>query len=119
MTQLTVHPYARGSDVRHVAMAGEVDISTCAQFATGITDAIRHPEVNHVVVDLDDVTFIDAQAVHALMRCRWAAARHGTTLTVANAHDIVERVLAVTGVMNGVTDPDASDDVADLDPDGA
>jgi len=60
-------------------------------------DADAPPEV-HVVLDLDDVEFVMAAGVQALLDLETVLAERGQTLRVAGAAPIVARVLDICDV---------------------
>lgn len=54
--------------------------------------------LDHVLMDLGDVTAIDAGGVGRLVGLRHALARRGTRLTITRASARVRRVLCLTGL---------------------
>lgn len=76
-----------------VAVSGEVDIAaapslaeTLVQFANG-----------DVIVDLSDVTFMDASGLHALMAAQRHIERRKGRLVVQDASPVVRSVFEITG----------------------
>ena len=94
MTRVTLTE-SRGGWCRLRAV-GEFDRDTCDQFraATRVALAGRCREI---VVDLAEVTFVDAATVGALLACREAAATHGCDLCVVNESGVAARVLEIAG----------------------
>lgn len=91
----------RGPGLVRLALAGDVDLSTCQLLSMSIRDAIDGHA--HVEIDLDRVTFLDSSGVKTLVDGQREAARHGVSLVVTNEHDLVRRVLDVTGVLHALT----------------
>lgn len=78
-------------------LTGELDINARDDLRETILDAAG---AGDVVVDLGEVTFIDSEALSALIDGFNAAQAGGTRFTVVNARGVVERVLAVSGTLD-------------------
>jgi anti-anti-sigma factor len=94
-----------------VRAAGEVDMTVSTRFEQALVDAAKDNPGGQVVVDFEDLRFIDSSGVHALVKGYHAAAGTGGSLTVRNATGVVARVLNITGVaealgMGATGDPD-------------
>jgi anti-anti-sigma factor len=94
-----------------VRAAGEVDMTVSTAFERALVDAATGNPGGQVVVDFEDLRFIDSSGVHALVKGYHAAAGTGGSLTVRNATGVVARVLNITGVaealgMGETGDPD-------------
>jgi anti-sigma B factor antagonist len=79
-----------------VTVAGEVDISTVGQLRerlAGLAAAGRP-----LVTDLDQVTFIDAAGLGALVGAARRAAAHGTSLRVVCSRAQTRNLLQLTGL---------------------
>ena len=74
---------------------GELDINARDDLRAMIFDALA--AAGRVVVDLGDVTFIDSEALGALIDGYNAAASTGAVFRVINARGAVARVLNVSG----------------------
>jgi anti-sigma B factor antagonist len=83
---------------RHVVTVdGELDMSA----APGLRDAIEsaiHAGAVTVVVDLNEVTFIDSTAIGVLLAARERLARSGGALEVVCGEPNVVRVLEIVGL---------------------
>ena len=77
-----------------VPPGGELDINARDDLRTAILDALA---TGSVVVDLSDVTFIDSEALGALIDGYNAATSTGAEFRVINARGAVARVLSVSG----------------------
>ena len=79
-----------------VTVAGEVDIATVAQ----LRERLAALAVSGVplVADLDQVSFIDATGLGALVGAAREAAEHGTSLHVVCARPQTRRLFRVTGL---------------------
>ena len=94
-----------------VRAAGEVDMTVSTQFEQALLDAAAGHPGGQVVVDFEELRFLDSSGVHALVKGYHAVAGTGGSLTVRNATGVVARVLTITGVaealgMGGTGDPD-------------
>jgi len=93
--------------------AGEVDMTVSPVFEQTLVDAATRHDGGRVVVDLEQLRFLDSSGVHALVKGYHAATGAGGSLTVRNATGVVARVLHITGVADalGMTagDPDKPD----------
>jgi anti-anti-sigma factor len=81
-----------------VRAAGEVDMTVSTEFERTLVDAATGNPGGRVVVDLEELRFLDSSGVHALVKGYHAAARAGGSLIVRNATGVVARVLHITGV---------------------
>jgi len=90
---------ARQADTATVVLAvtGEVDIATAPALREAMADAIADGAVD-LTVDLDQTTFLDSAGISALIWGRTLADRGQCGFRVVNAHDLVDQVLAMTGV---------------------
>jgi anti-sigma B factor antagonist len=82
-----------------VAASGEIDISTAPRLLNVVLDAVaRAPD--HLVVDMDSVTFFGSAAVNALLTIRERACEDGFTLYLTGAlgNPRVARILQLTGL---------------------
>jgi anti-sigma B factor antagonist len=74
---------------------GEVDVATTGVLRRALEEQLARGR--HVVVDLSQVTFLDAAGITVLLAAETEARRAGCRLTVENPAGIVARVLRITG----------------------
>ncbi|GIE81599.1 hypothetical protein Aph02nite_75490 [Actinoplanes philippinensis] len=84
-------------DTAQLHAHGEFDRDNCDQIATAVAEVIVTGPTR-IVLDLAEVTFIDAATMRALAVAGDVAATAGATLHVQNATGIVALVLSITGV---------------------
>jgi anti-sigma B factor antagonist len=86
----------RGPGYVVVTVAGEVDIATVAE----LRERLAALAVSGVplVADLDQVSFIDATGLGALVGAAREAAEHGTSLHLVCAQPQTRRLFRVTGL---------------------
>jgi anti-sigma B factor antagonist len=77
-------------------LGGEFDITARDTLRATILAALDHGDV---VIDLDAVTFIDSEALGALIEGYRAARARPAGFRVVNAHGLVAQVLKVSGAV--------------------
>ena len=84
-----------------VVVQGEIDIANIREFDEGLRSAAEH-DAGAVVVSLEEASYFDSAAIHALIACR---ARLATTrqgfLIVPPSTAAGRRVLEIAGLSNG------------------
>lgn len=93
-------PLRLASDQRghtaHLRLSGEIDITT----APILSEWLHAAESNgnsSVVVDLDQVTFMDAGGLRVFLRAADRANRGDRTFAITAASAMVQRILQITG----------------------
>jgi anti-sigma B factor antagonist len=94
MTGLSLDVSSDQPDHVVIAVAGEVDMVTAPQLVECLQE---HPATN-VVVDLSQVTFLDSSGITALVHGYNELRKTGHTLRTTNEHEVVLRVLEITGL---------------------
>jgi anti-anti-sigma factor len=93
--------------VRHgvirLAVAGEVDLDTVPSLREAITEMIKTDHPESLIVDHDAVDFLDSTGIAVLVEGRHLADACGTAYQIINAHDMVGRVLEITGILGHLT----------------
>jgi anti-sigma B factor antagonist len=80
-----------------ITLAGELDLASVPVLRGALRDAISHGS-SRLIVDADELSYIDSSGVHCLVEAAAEADAHGGQLVVRNANGIVMRVLTMTGV---------------------
>ena len=86
----------RGPGHTILTAAGEVDIATVARFRARLFALAG--EGRPVIADLDQVSFIDASGLGALVGAARRAAAHGTSLHVVCARSQTRQLFHLTGL---------------------
>ena len=97
MVQLGHIDSARRDDTRLFRLSGEFDLSNAWQIQDALLDAIRNEE-RDIVVDLTQVSFMDAQLLRALIKARAAAIRRDVAFVIVPPSE--ESVGRVAGLMD-------------------
>ena len=97
---ITVTRHQADGEAAHcrIRPAGELDISCCDQLGAAI-DEVMSEDASTIIVDLDNVSFIDSETVRTLLDGYSAAEVAGKSLQVRNAHGVVRDILAVLGLL--------------------
>jgi anti-anti-sigma factor len=82
--------------VTRIALAGEVDMATVPVLKQQLAQAEQDGAAS-IMVDLRDVTFIDSQGLHALLRARERAQSNGHRLLIVGASPSARRLFQITG----------------------
>jgi anti-anti-sigma factor len=89
---------ADGDATARVRLTGALDIGAREDLCEALLGLIGPDAGERIVVDLQAVTFIDSEAINALIQGYLAAERAGLGFHLANAHGIVDRVLRIVGL---------------------
>jgi anti-sigma B factor antagonist len=84
-----------------VAVAGELDMSTAERLSATIAGELRHGP-RRIVVDLANLTFCDSLGLGTLVVLSRTARIQQTYLLLRNPSPFFTRMLAVTGVRQGL-----------------
>jgi anti-sigma B factor antagonist len=80
----------------HLAVEGEIDVATGAEFDASLADAVESTETR-LELDLSGVTFFGSEGVAALLRAYRKAQERSISLLIVRSSRHVQRVLDVTG----------------------
>jgi anti-sigma B factor antagonist len=83
-----------------VEVAGVLDVNAAPDLKETLETAIERG-TSSVVVDLDEVTFIDSTAIGVLLAARQRLGRSGRTLEIVCMERNVVRVLQIVGMESG------------------
>ena len=87
----------RDGETVTVAVHGEVDLSTCETLEKALSEAMVTPAAR-VVVDVDEVGFLDSTGVRALIAGWRQAEARQLSFEVRNASPQLLKIFRVTGV---------------------
>jgi stage II sporulation protein AA (anti-sigma F factor antagonist) len=80
-----------------VRPAGEIDYSSLEPLREALLDA-RVAGVGHIVVDLEDVTFLDSQGLAVILYAHQRQRSAGGALVLRHARDETLRLLEITNL---------------------
>ncbi len=101
---------ASGSATSRVLLVGAFDIGAREDLRKALLELVDDDPGSRITVDLRRVTFIDSEAINALIGGYLAAERAGITFRLAGARGIVDRVLRVIGLDHLLDPPQADGD---------
>ncbi len=82
-----------------VHLAGEIDIRTASDAQTKVTTALTAEKPEILVLDLEQVSFLDSVGIGFLVGLNQQAQDVGVSLRLRNLQEQVHRVLAATGLV--------------------
>jgi anti-sigma B factor antagonist len=85
-----------------VRVRGEVDIATAPKLDTTF-DAVVASKPSRVLVELEDVTFLDSSGIRSLMVAQRRLEETGSTMVIDGMSAAVKQVLEITGVLDSLT----------------
>lgn len=80
-----------------LALVGELDLDTAPRLVAQV-DRCAGGTPTSVVIDLDEVTFVDSSGLGALVACWRRLRQAGVPLTIANPNEDVSLTLEITGL---------------------
>jgi anti-anti-sigma factor len=83
-----------------VSIGGDFDLGAVGD----VTAAIRPHLGTNIVVDLDEVGFMDSSSLHCLLRLHAEAADRGQRLRVGKVSPVVARLFELSGVADLLRD---------------
>ena len=95
---LVIKLRARTDAATVIAVAGELDMTNCAELRRELADLIARNTAEHVALDLSEVTFLSSAGIGVLLHARSLVQRQGGRLAIVRAHENVCQVLAVCGL---------------------
>lgn len=82
-----------------VAWAGEVDVAAVPSLRTRLTEALTSdPRPVRLIIDLDDVTFIDSRGIGLLVETKYRCDDLAVDFTVRNVPEHTRRLMIMTGL---------------------
>src|SRR6266566_2064843 len=100
-----------------VHVGGEVDLDTCPQLRGALAELVDQGSY-HLVVDLEQVSFLDSSGIGVLMGVQRRLREHGGSLRLAAPAARLRRVLELTGVTTvlPISPTDEGRSIEPLDP---
>jgi anti-anti-sigma factor len=79
-------------------LSGDIDLTCRDSLRSRLVDVIDIDHVGHLVIDLDEVTFLDCSGIGALVAGYNAALAAGCRFELRNPHGIVSTILQICEV---------------------
>ena len=87
-----------------LALAGEFDLAARDELTRALLNVVEDPATDQVVLDLTDTTFIDSEALAAVIIGVNAARGAGKPFRIVGATGVVHRVMDVAGLLDLIDD---------------
>lgn len=88
-----------------VRISGEVDMATAPRLNTTF-EAIIESGASRVLVELENVSFLDSSGIRSLLLARKHLEEIGATLVIDGMSDSIRHVLEIAGVLDQLANPD-------------
>ena len=82
-----------------LSVAGELDRATVPRFRRAIADL---DDPHHLILDLDELEFIDADGLRSIVDIARTAKRSGRLVQLANPNAMLRRLFTLTGLERSV-----------------
>jgi anti-sigma B factor antagonist len=83
-----------------IGLSGEFDITAREELAELLVTRVADVDTAAVTVDLDATTFLDSEAMAALIEGYNAARAAGKPFGIVNPHGVIERSLRIAGLLD-------------------
>lgn len=81
-----------------VCLRGEIDLASRDALNAAVAESLTQPDLDELVVDLADVSFLDSAGLAGLVLAHNAAVRHGLRFRLHGAAGSVLHTLRLTGL---------------------
>ncbi len=85
-------------DAVTVVIAGELDHFAAPQIRRQLDEIVQDPSVIHLVLDLENLTFMDSSGIGVLLGRLRAMQARGGSLSVKNMQPSVEKLFRLSGL---------------------
>jgi anti-sigma B factor antagonist len=92
--RLTVRHHGERATIH---IGGEIDLATCPRLQAVVVDLVDRG-CNQLILDLDQVSFLDCAGIRVLVDARRRVQEHGGSVRLVRPRPLVWRVLALTGM---------------------
>jgi anti-anti-sigma factor len=95
---LSISSHAPYPGLLTLTLSGELDLASAEAMRTAVTEAVKSPDVDAVLVDLEGLSFLDSTGIGVLVAGWRLAGDTGKRLRIDKAHGMAREVLRITGV---------------------
>jgi anti-sigma B factor antagonist len=89
-----------GNGGTRLLLTGELDMETAPVLDERMAAVFAGARPDRLAVDAADLTFCDSSGIHALLRARETAHRHGAAFVLEHPVGMVRRTLEITGLLH-------------------
>lgn len=89
----------RDGTTLHVTVVGELDAHTAPSVAEVLDPILVDPDLDGVIVDASDLSFMDTVGISEFLRIQRVLAERGAFIRLHRASPSVRKVLDVTGLL--------------------
>jgi len=82
-------------NIGRLVLVGQFDFNMHKDFRQTSQELLDHPAVMQILVDFDQVPFLDSSALGMLLLLKERATLQKKTLALVNCHDTVQQVLEI------------------------
>jgi anti-anti-sigma factor len=87
----------RTGDASVLVVRGDLDVAVGVDFVAAVDEVLStDPSINHVVIDLSEVDFIDSSGLRALLQLQQ---NYGGRIQIGAVSAAVQRLLELTGTL--------------------
>lgn len=86
-----------------IKLGGELDSATSTALLARFERAVAEPAAGEIVIDLQDVSFIDSAGIRAIVMIQQSAEEHAVGLAVVPAPEQVTELLQIAGLADQLT----------------
>ncbi|MCI5688344.1 anti-sigma F factor antagonist [Anaerovoracaceae bacterium 42-11] len=79
-------------------LCGEIDHHVCDKIREDIDKELELYEINHLIFDFSDVTFMDSSGIGVVLGRYKKLKKIGGTVTIRNASRLVKQILDMSGI---------------------
>jgi anti-sigma B factor antagonist len=97
LTELDIRVSESGSRMT-VHLAGELDITSAPALETVLRGIVR--DASAIILDLEELTFIDSTGVACILSCQESCRRFHTDFLLTPRNSRAKRLLALTGLLD-------------------
>lgn len=110
MTEHFTFNVSKEGPVATVDLHGEIDLGCVDMLTDEVCSYLNLDSVEHVFIDIHDVTFIDSCGIGGLIRCKNRSLEAGKRLQIVGDKGWVADTLQLSGVRDYLTQPGTWED---------
>ena len=102
MTDLPLYriDVSRTRNMSTVTLSGELDLANRDDIRSHLLDELAGPAIQHLIIDMAAVGFLDSTAVSILVTAYHHGREHGCRVSIARPSPQVTQILTMTGLLD-------------------